>query len=231
MTLSETLQLKTLTMKKLALFAIIIFTVVTNLNAQKLRMGVQGGGGIAIAETDYNEKFSEIETVYLGMSKDYPIFSYALNIYAGYAINNNWGIAIEPGFIRKGFAKKVEINNEILRQKDYLNYLQLPILAEVFLSDGVTMTLGPELSYLLDAKKVTGNESTDISEQYDNKKLDIALQVGFYYTFKKHFDIGLKGGVSATRLGKFVILNDANEVVAEYNRRNAYGHIFFRVKL
>ncbi|OPZ31032.1 MAG: hypothetical protein BWZ00_00709 [Bacteroidetes bacterium ADurb.BinA174] len=219
-------------MKKLALFTIISFCLFTNLYAQKLRFGIQGSGGMATAATTNREKeFSEIETVYLGISKIHPVFSYGFNIYAGYAINEDWGVAIEPGFIRKGFAKKVDINNNIEKLQTRLNYFQIPILAEVFFSENITLTLGPELSYLLDAKEVIEKQSTDVLKQYNKNKLDVALQVGLYYTFNKHFDIGIKSGVSATRLGKFAILNSENEVVVEYDRRNAYGHVFLRVKL
>lgn len=219
-------------MKKLALFTIISFCLFTNLHAQKLRLGIQGGTGISTATTTDGEKeFSDIETVYLGISKIYPVFSYGFNIYAGYAINKDWGIAIEPGLIRKGFAKKIEINNNIERIQTHLNYFQIPILAEVFLSENLTLTVGPEMSYSLNAEEVIDKQSTDVSNQYNKNKLDVALQVGFYYTLNKHFDVGLKSGVSATRLGKFAILNNDNEVVTEYERRNAYGHVFFRVKL
>ncbi len=219
-------------MKRFVLFMVVFLCIITNSFAQKLRLGIQGNGGMATAATtDQEKEFSEIETVYLGISKIYPVFSYGLNIYAGYTINEDWGIAIEPGFIRKGFAKKIEINNRIVRQQTHLKYLQLPILAEVFLSENLTLTVGPELSYLLNAKEVTEKQSTDVFEQYSKNKLDIALQVGLYYTFNRHFDIGIKSGVSATRLGRFSILNDDNEVVTEYDRRNAYGNAFFRIKL
>lgn len=219
-------------MKKIVLFTIISFCLFTDLHAQKLRFGIQGSGGVGTAlTTDREKELSEIETVYLGISKIYPVFSYGINAYAGYSINENWGIAIEPGIFRKGFAKKVEVNNKIVRQQTHLNYFQLPILAELFLDKNITLTVGPELSYLFSAKEMTEKQSTDVFEQYRKNKLDIALQIGLYYTFNNHFDIGLKSGVSAIRLERFSILNDKNEVVTEYDRRNAYGHAFFRIKL
>lgn len=187
---------------------------------------------MSIATTDFDKDFTETEAAILGISKDYPVFSYGANIYAVYSISEKWGIAIEPGFIRKGFAKKIaNYNNKIEKQSTYLNYFQFPILAEVFLEENLTLTAGPEVLYLLNAKSVMGSESKNISEDFSDKKIDIALQIGAYYTLHKNFDIGLKGGVSVTRLGKFAILNYTNEVVAEYNKRNAYGHVFFRVKL
>lgn len=219
-------------MKKTVFFTVVFFCIITYASAQKIRFGVQGGSGMSTATTDFDKEFTETEAAILGISKDYPVFSYGANIYAAYSISEKWGIAIEPGIIRKGFAKKVAIgNNKIEKQNTYLNYFQFPIIAEIFLDKNLTLTAGPEVSYLLNAKNVAGNESKNISEDFSDKKIDIALQFGIYYTWHNNFDIGLKGGVSATRLGKFAILNYANGVVAEYNRRNAYGHIFFRVKL
>lgn len=226
-------------MKKLLLFIIIGFGLLTNSYAQKLLhfgeqrfyFGVQAGGGLSMAATDYSKKFTEFETAYLKLSKDYQVLSYGFNVYAGYVVNENWGIAFEPGFIRKGSAKKVSINNRIEKENTYLEYVHIPVLGEVFLSDEITLTVGPELSYLLNAKKVTGGKSVNVSEEYDNKKIDIGLQAGIYYTFNKRFDLGLKTGVSITRLDKFTMLNPANEVIAEYNKRNMYASVFFRVKL
>ncbi len=218
-------------MTKYISLLIFLASIFTNGYAQKIHFGIQGGAGIATITTD-NEDFKDVENAYLGISKNYPVFSYGFNLYTGYSINENWGIAVEPGFIRKGFAKKVSDNDRILRKSSYLDYLHIPILAEFYLKDeNITFSAGPELAFLLNANQKFNGANTDILNTYTDKKFDLGLQIGAYYTVKKHFDIGIKGGVSLLKIDDITLVNNANEVIGRYAQRNAYSHLFMRIKL
>lgn len=219
-------------MKKI-LFLLLFSCIMMSLHAQKLRVGLQGGIGVATFITDTPTEYADIENVFLGIAKEYPVLSYTTNLYVSYKINENWGIAVEPGFIRKGSAKKIEVENKLYRNNTFMNYIQIPVLAEIYVGEdeNLTLTMGPEIAILLRAEESSKVANLDITNDYKNRKIDPSLQVGLYYTFAKHFDIGLKAGVSFLKIGNVTLLNEAKEVVAQYKQYNTYGHAFLRIKL
>ena len=217
---------------KNALLPFLFLLSITNLYAQKFHFGIQGSAGASTIVTHRENDFEDIEKVYLGLSKNYLIFSHGINAYMAYTLNQNLRIAIEPGCIRKGFAKKIAIDNEIFRQNNNLDYFHIPMLAEFFSNEtNVALSIGPEISFLLKANQKTNGARVDVLNSYRDKKIDLGLQIGLYYTFNKHFDMGAKGGISLTRLGYVTFLNNNNEVILQYHQRNAYGQLFFRAKL
>lgn len=224
-------------MKKTFFTAFIIFTLFLTAHGlyaqQKFSVGVQGGLGASSTRNYFNggsEYTSELE---LGIPKNYPVFSYMYNLHLSYRINEGYAIAIEPGFIRKGYGNKVVTEEgDVLFNRRRLDYLQLPLLLELHAGESVVLTAGPEVGYLLNAKMktTTNSKSAVLTDLPENNRWDIGIQIGGYYTLMKHLDVGVKAGASITRAQKFYLTNDDGEVLTSVSRRNMYAHPFIRVR-
>lgn len=178
-----------------------------------------------------SEYTSELE---LGIPRNYPLFSYMYNLYLSYSITEEFGIALEPGFIRKGFGNKnVTEESDILFNQRRFDYLQVPLLLELHVSESVVLSAGPEFCYLLSAKMrtTTNSKSAVLTDLSKDNRFDFGIQAGGYYRLMKHVDVGLKLGASITRTDKYYLTNDAGEVLTGVSRRNMYANSFIRVRL
>jgi hypothetical protein len=61
------------------------------------------------------------------------------------------------------------------------NYLNLPLIAKIYVADGTSVQLGPQLGYLLNS-----------DELYPVKKLDVALALGLGYEMESGLNFGLR---------------------------------------
>jgi hypothetical protein len=188
---------------------------------QKFSVGIQGGLGGAFTENSYTGGNEYTTDMLLGIPEVYPVWSHMYNLYFSYGINNGFGIALEPGIIRKGYgSKRVSERGDVVFDRRQTEYLQLPLLLEFSPAESVRLTAGPEFGYLRDKKMRT-----------NHNRLDLGIQVGGYYTLKKHLDVGIKIGAAFTGGDKYYLTNDAGEVLTEVFRRNYYAGSFIRVKL
>lgn len=218
--------------KRNLFFAFLLLSFVFNASAQNFKFGVQAGGGIASAYNDFSEKNEFTNDLELGIPKNYPVPSYSFNLYASFPINELFSIAFEPGFIQKGYSNKFIQINDLTHNKNYLSYVQMPILLEYKLQEPITLSVGPEIGYLLKARLTNdGLEgSIDMMNYYQKNRLDIGLQFGAFYTFNERFDLGLKLGTSLTNLDKIYLTNDYLEIVTDIKKKAMYINAFARVK-
>jgi hypothetical protein len=201
---------------------------------QKFSVGIQGGLGVAFTENSYRGGNEYTTDVILGIPKVYPVLSHMYNLYFSYRMNNVFGIALEPGIIRKGYGgKRVLEEGDVLFDRRQIEYLQLPLLLEFSLTESVQLMAGPEFGYLLDKKMRTTHDSKPavLTDLPKNDRFDFGIQVGGYYTLMKHLDVGIKVGASFTGGDKYYLTNDAGEVLTKVYRKNCYANSFIRVKL
>lgn len=212
--------------------ALILLSFAFNASAQNLRFGIQAGGGIASAYNYFPEKNEYTNDMELGIPKNFIVPSYNFNLYVSYPINDVIAIAVEPGFIQKGYSNKFIDNNDLAYNRNYLSYLQLPILLEYKIQDPITLTIGPEISYLIRARlKNEGVDgSDDLMSFYQKNRIDAGLQFGGFYTFNERYDLGLKLGASFTNLDKNYLPNESGEVVAVVKKQATYFNAFARYK-
>lgn len=219
------------------IIALVLLLVWQGMNAQqKFSVGIQGGLGVSFSENEYKSGNEYTNDVILGIPEIYPVLSHMYNLYLSYRINDEFGIAMEPGIIRKGYGSKrveEEGEREVLFDRRKMDYLQFPLLLELFLTESVTLTAGPEIGYLLNKKMSTTRNSKPVAstDLPKNNRFDVGMQVGGHYTFMKHLDVGIKVGVSFLRGDKYYLTNDAGEVLTRVSRRNMYASPFIRIKL
>ena len=93
-----------------------------------------------------------------------------------------------------------------------LQYIQVPIVANVYLVKGLALKAGVQLSFLTDADikfttegktegyKTTPDTRGDITK--DCNKFDVAIPVGLSYEFKNHWVIDATYNIGLTKLNK-----------------------------
>src|SRR3972149_6768035 len=190
-----------------------------NINAQDFRFGLLAGLDIA------NSHWINIPDMYGGSKKLYPMISFNLNAYAGYKSVGLWGMSVEPGFIQKGGVQK--FFGDVVRLQ--LNYIQLPVLADFYLSDRFFISAGPELAYAIDmkAKSITRNYVTDISDFYDNR-FELSGMIGLNYKIIEKLDIGLRYNHGITNTSSFEYTDSNGNPLGEMKEYNQYIQLILR---
>lgn len=131
----------------------------------------------------------------------YPMHSFNVNGFIEYRFPGAWGIAAEPGFIRKGAV--VDGDNHFLGRFDLqLNYLQLPIIANLYFTDRSYIIFGPEFAYLMskdgnlpslpDTYTPFEKEAYKMFTPFEDDTFEISGMIGVNYIIIRKIDIGLR---------------------------------------
>ena len=158
--------------------------------AQQVGVGAFGvKGGLNISSLGGNES-------QLGSAK--------FGLHAGfyYAVRISDRIAFQPELV---FSQQGYQINDALTDAFAVNYnyLNLPLIAKIYVADGTSVQLGPQLGYLLN--------STDL---YPIKKFDIALALGLGYEMGSGLNFGLRYNLGLTN----TIVNSPNFNPSSTNR-------------
>ncbi len=203
------------------------------LQAQNVQFGVQLAGG---ASSVYNflpaaEKLLR-ETEW-AIPIAYPNLSYGAAAYVSVPLNDNFYVATEPGFLRKGYTVKYVGEFDLIHNSRFIHYLQLPLLLEMRVDDNLWVSLGPELGWLLRAiqKNYDDPEPIDLMYYYSKNRLDAGLQAGAFYTVTSGIDVGAKLGASIKPVERFFRESQEHDVLVRITKRNLYLQLFFRIKL
>lgn len=172
------------------LTVIIILIFPSLLTAQRFHIGIQSGLNLSNLHVVKKEDFTDQKRVY------YPLLLPNANAYLGYKSESFLGFSFEPGFIQKGGLQKdiTIISEGVIYQPQDLryisNFVQLPILADFYFTDRLSISIGPEFSILL-SSKVKGEYST--FNTYDkHDKLEVSGILGINYSLVKFIDIGFR---------------------------------------
>ncbi len=112
-----------------------------NLQAQNINYGLQAG--YVCANAHVIKKSNPYATRLF-----YPMHSFNVNGTIEYRFPGDWAIEAEPGFIRKGGV--VDGEGHYLGSFDLqLNYIQLPIIANLYFNNRFYISFGPEFAYLI----------------------------------------------------------------------------------
>ncbi|MFA5330592.1 MAG: porin family protein [Prolixibacteraceae bacterium] len=205
----------------LTTIGLILMTLI-NTNAQNLELGFKTGLGLAnihITNLPDSENNSDLFS---------QTPSYSLNGTLNFKSEGFWGFSFEPGFIKKGWISNKGNNNE---NKIQLQYLQLPILSDFYLSDKLYFSIGPEVNYLLNAKNKSDYGTQEITDL--NKKFELSGAIGGAYKIFNNLDIGIRYSHGLTQISDKVlwVINEFNENSMEMKDYNQYFQFFIRLKI
>lgn len=211
-------------MKKLVLVMIAVFAF-TFANAQEVHFGVKAGvdyGGGKTTDEEYNALFE-------------PTVSFNVGAFVEFGFGEFFAVQPEVNFLGTTFKGTAEdkpfqtltVNNTVGGSR---GFLQIPVMAKYYFTDGLSLEAGPYVSFLLSAKydgdkKVyMGDtllpepfseyfEDDDVKERFEST--DFGLAVGASY--------GLENGLSFSLRYN---LGLANQAVEDYGIGEADGDIY-----
>jgi len=213
-------------MKTLKILIIIGFTLLfgVKLQAQDFKFGLLSGLVVTNARvTDKIETYEDYRVFY-------PMVSFNINGYIEYKISKTWGIAAEPGFIRKGGVVRFGVNHYMSDIKLQLNYIQLPILANLYCTDKLFVSIGPEFAYLINSEE----NLPEIASGFDSFKenaFEISGLIGINYSLSKKFDIGFRYNHGFTNIAVLSWTDDYGPVIGQSDVYNQYFQFILRFKI
>lgn len=174
--------------------------------------------GFDVANAHITEK-----TVYLEDNTRiyYPMVSFNANAYLGYKPGNRLGISLEPGFIQKGGIYKSPFNENAEDVRVQLNYTQIPALFDIYISNRLFFTLGPEFAGMVSAKAKSKSGSNSIYKLYDRHS-EISGMAGFNYSILEFLDIGLRYSHALTPSRSMHFTDDFGIDIGESKEYNQY---------
>src|SRR5665811_747062 len=139
------------------------------------------------------------------------MYSFNINGSIEYKISKIWGIEAEPGFIRKGGTVD-GINRYHSTIKMRLNYIQLPILANLYITKKFFVSIGPEFAYMINSQGNLPDNGTGFDDFKENA-FEISGLMGLNYSIYKEVDIGFRYNHGLTNISILKWTNGFGPVV------------------
>ncbi len=155
-----------------------------------------------------------------------PIITYNLNGYIGYKKSELWGLSIEPGFMQKGSRRKNY--DKFIRYN--LNYLQLPVLLDYYIFDRFYISIGPEFSYLLNAKIKSNDYINDVTTLF-NRRFELSGLFGLNYMIGNKLEFGIRYNHGLSYISKIIWSNDFGVIDGESKDYNQYFQVVLKFKI
>lgn len=166
-------------MRKITLLAFAFFMVASPSFAQ-IKYGIKAGLNFS-SLTNMNNLDQELELELEFKTKT----SFYMGVMAEYRFSDFLGISPELVYSRQGVMTKNNGETGYGR----INYLNLPVMAKLYLTDDLSLDAGPQLGLRLNGKdvyKVDGSkQKDDVTSQY--KTVDVNFAMGLTYNFGKIF--------------------------------------------
>ena len=155
-------------MKKILLLVAIAVFGLTGVNAQEFSYGVKGGLNLANIAGDTD-----------GFEQDARL-SLNLGAVGKYMISDLFSIQAELLYSGQGFKQSDVLGSEDLVFA--LDYINLPILADITIAEGLSLQGGPQIGFLISDKAKFDGESVDLSDEgFDASTLDLSAAIGVQY--------------------------------------------------
>jgi hypothetical protein len=182
-------------MKKI-LFAAIALFVMNGAFAQ-INFGVKAGGNLATVTDSDEAKFK---------------IGFHVGGFAEFVISDRISIQPELLFSTQGttfsYSEEYEGINVNADVTSNLNYINVPVLLKIKLAEGLSAEVGPQVGFLLSAKRKTEASALGISQSETRdfkdqcKTLDVSAALGLSYTFAEKFVVGARYALGLTNIDK-----------------------------
>lgn len=172
-------------MKKIIL-AVSAILLSTSAFAQNFEFGVKAGLNLAtMTKSDGAAKFRP--GIHAGA-------------FAEYVINDYVGVQAELLYSMQGTRVKEDGATGTLK----LDYIVLPILAKIYVIEGLSVDLGPQFGYMVSAKakeKVDGESSTiNVYDDPSLKKFDVSVGMGLSYKLPYNLVVSARYNLGLTKI-------------------------------
>ena len=184
-------------MKKLIL-GIALFGGIGAANAQ-IDLGAKGGLNFSTLSGDSRKIYSDEQGNGLGSKLRTDFY---IGGYANYKITDQ--ISFQPEFLysKQGAGLKTNDNS---KTKIVTHNINIPLMGRYEIMDGLNVEFGPQLGFLVSAKKKTESGKTDIKEKFvDNfKTFDFGLNFGAAYKITDELEINARFTKGLTNINDY----------------------------
>lgn len=172
-------------MKKQCMLAVImLFGWIASYSQSNVKYGLGGGMGMSnLIPKAFGSNFND-----LPIFNHDPIMSYNLNAYIGIRPNEKFGLSFEPGYSRRG--GKIGLLPGIISGNVswQMEYIQLPALLDFYVTDRISVSAGPELSWRVDSN---ADYLGLISDNLDHK-FSAGMLAGIQFELHENIDVGVR---------------------------------------
>ncbi len=197
-------------MKLKHLYSLLLLSTVTlSSMGQEYHLGLRAGYSQANLEADDESAFT---------LKARQAFTFAFTHNLRFR-QSPIGFSIETGYVLKG-ARISDPGN------DYrLQYMNFPVLLDIYPSENLRLSVGPEISFLADARnRTTDSTSVNLNSVFD-KRWELSGTIGLSYALDFFVDIG------ARYTHGFSKYENLDAILNRREQYNSYFQIYFGIKL
>jgi len=184
--------------KKILLLSIAILTLTTLKSQEKIQFGIKGGA-------NFTNMTSEIL-----IEKEYKI-GFHIGILAEISFGDKFSLQPEILYSTYGSkGKEIMYGGPNITTEYKLDYIQIPILAKIYLYKSFSLEIGPSFNFLVNDKKIReSNTITDIGEKFEFSGI-----------------LGVSYKLSSGLIGSFRYTNSlTNALNQDYFETNNYGFL------
>ena len=163
-------------MRKTILIAVLLFSALTTIQAQSVKLGLKAGLNYA-NQTGTNIQTEAISSYHAGLVAELNLFK---------------GLAIQPELLYS--TQGATYKNALGDIKNKVGYLSIPILIKINLSKSISLELGPQASFLLSEK--------DQFVVKDPSTFDFAVAGGLCLKVTKSIFLQARYGLGLTEISK-----------------------------
>lgn len=190
-------------MKKNLLLLLVSLVAVSASAQKKFTFGPKAGLSIADLHVDDEKQNDAVSGIKAG---------FVVGAFAEYRAIKWFAVSADVLFAQKGSMNENTISAEgveVTTKNNYkLSYIDVPVLANFYVTKGLALKAGIQPSFLAGAKcKVTqelGSQTNDetVDLKKEMKSVDFSIPVGVAYTFKMGLVVDLRYHISCTNLLK-----------------------------
>tara|TARA_R110001583_G_scaffold63217_2_gene185290 strand:- start:14016 stop:14624 length:609 start_codon:yes stop_codon:yes gene_type:complete len=149
--------------KILLIISVTIFTLTVKAQ-KKIIFGVKGGINITNMTSDYFVENNSKTGFHIGIVTEIPFGDkFSLQSEILYSTHNAEGKVILDGVPYPGAPAVPPFSEEY-----ELNYIQVPVLAKIYLVKNLSLEIGPSFNFLIDDKEIFGSSTrTDVGKNFE----------------------------------------------------------------
>lgn len=206
-------------MKNLLLAILFIIGIQTFMQAQQIDYGVQAGVVLSKIKGPSIRNFNGEPLEIL------PQFGFSLNAYIGLYTDKKVFVSLEPGYIRKGAFYEKSPDFSMTDYHLYLHYLQLPALVNFRVHEKITLSVGPEIAYVLG---VGSDQDFPVLEDIYGDRLEVSAMAGAGFLINENWSVGARYNMGISPISNIMYTDIVGRVDTSKKERNCYGVLFLR---
>ncbi|WP_108869330.1 porin family protein [Aquimarina aquimarini] len=173
-------------MKKVVLITFITVLGLSNINAQKIRLGAKAGLNLAFITGDNTDSLDPITGFHFGLQAEMLISE---------------KFSLQPELLYSGQGYDTSIDSEGIIA---LNYLNIPLMAKYYVTKRLSLETGPQIGFLLSTKGGT-KDYKDLL-----KTTDFGINFGLGYKLDNGLNFGVRYNLGLTNINNIDGISDKN---------------------